>query len=199
MVVQEEDREPEHAVLRREYQRAADRDAPEPRVAKRLPRAARRSSPTGAGPLAKHEAADRGRDEAGTAHRREAEPGAAVPHERRQRERGGEAAERDRGLADGRARRRAAVRGNHATTARPLADCTLAPANPASISRRSSGGTKPDPRRGEQRGPAATHTGDEHRAARRTGRSRAPTGSRLSTDPASEAEISAPVSPSVSP
>ena len=82
--------------------------------------------------------------------------------------------------------------GNHAITARPLADCTLAPRNPASTSRRSSASNvavcdapssaKPQP---------PTPASSTHRSPTRSVAS--PHGISETTEPASDAEMRTPI------
>ena len=81
------------------HERAPDRDAPEAPVAERRDVGLRRS-PSGAGISRSDGRADDRAAEARDPHRREAPARAAGVHDRRQRERGGEPADRDRRLPD---------------------------------------------------------------------------------------------------
>ena len=104
--------------------------------------------------------ADRRRRQGSDPERREAGPDAAVVHERRQPERDDEAAQRDRRLADAE-REPALPGGNHAITARPLADWTLAPASPATRAERRAARSRARPRRAA-RAPHSDEADEEH-------------------------------------
>jgi hypothetical protein len=85
--------------------------------------------------------------------------------------------------------------GNHAITARPLADWTLAPRNPASTSKSNSSSNVPAreaPRRAKPQPPTPARS--THRSPIRSAAS--PHGISDTTEPASEAEMSTPVWPS---
>ena len=140
-------------------ERAAGRER-QTRASRKRRTALRARLVVAARPLAQDETADDG------ARRGRRSPSARSParmppcmHERRQCERDGEAADRDRGLAD--AEREPALRraGTSDITARPLADWTLAPAKPATR------------RAGEER-PEAVRLRREQRAARAAARRR---------------------------
>ncbi len=174
VVVEKEHREPEHAVLGREDECAAGRDPPEARVAEWLHEllVARRSRDRS---LTEHETADGGRDEAGTAHRREAEAGATVMDEWRQGERRSEAADRDRRLAD--AERDPALPRreprHHGTPARGL------DARPGEAGQHQQAAAAARMSRHARRRPGLRHSRRRPRRAppaRRSGRSRDPTG-----------------------
>ena len=176
VVVQEQHGEADDAHLRREHERAPDRDPPEAPVAERRDVASRRRRPA-AGISRRTSAPTTARDDARDPHRREA-PAGAARHARSAAARATPAKPLI-GIAVCRIPS-ASPRcepGNHAITARPLADWTLAPEEPREHEQEQQRLERRRQRRAEQREAAPADAREQNPAARRRGRSRAPTGS----------------------